>query len=125
MIPMLRHFIDGQAVAASSGLTLDVTSPVTESVIATMAAGTREDVDRAVQAARAQLDGGIWSRMSGTERGRLIGKLADLCERDAAQLLLEDRAGAGRRLHPGAEAGRGDAAVRVASCGAVQGSRVP
>lgn len=98
MIPMLRHFIDGQAVAASSGLTLDVTSPVTESVIATMAAGTREDVDRAVQAARAQLDGGIWSRMSGTERGRLIGKLADLCERDAAQLGQYDAQSIGRPL---------------------------
>ncbi|TAM13079.1 MAG: aldehyde dehydrogenase family protein [Nevskiaceae bacterium] len=60
-----------------------IENPATEEVIATAALGTAEDVDAAVSAARAQFDGGSWSRLSGAERGLLISRLADLVERDA------------------------------------------
>lgn len=78
----LSHFIAGMEVAGSGG-TLEVVSPVDESVIATSALGTAEDVDAAVKAARAQFDGGEWRQLTGTQRGVLINKLADLVERDA------------------------------------------
>jgi len=42
--------------------------------------GDREDIERAVQAARAAFDTGPWSRITASERGRLIWKLADLME---------------------------------------------
>jgi aldehyde dehydrogenase (NAD+) len=45
-------------------------------VFASIAAGNAVDVDRAVKAARAAVDGGAWSRLSATDRGRLLSKLS-------------------------------------------------
>jgi aldehyde dehydrogenase (NAD+) len=61
---------------ASSGGTMDVVNPATEEVIATVAAGDKRDVDAAVDAARAALNG-PWGKMSARERGRLVSRLAD------------------------------------------------
>jgi acyl-CoA reductase-like NAD-dependent aldehyde dehydrogenase len=79
----LQHYINGRSVPASDGATLEVHNPATEKVIATSARGTAADVDQAVKAARAQLDGGAWGKMPGVERGILINRLADLVERDS------------------------------------------
>src|SRR6202008_4018133 len=54
--------------------------PSTGEILARIAEGDREDIDRAVKAARAAFDSGPWSRMTASERGRLIWKLADLIE---------------------------------------------
>jgi phenylacetaldehyde dehydrogenase len=81
-VQKLQHFINGQDCPASDGATLDVVSPATETVIATSARGTAADVDVAVKAARAQIDGGAWSTFSGAERGVLLNRLTDLVERD-------------------------------------------
>jgi aldehyde dehydrogenase (NAD+) len=61
---------------ASGGRTMDVVNPATEEVIAAVAAADRSDVDAAVAAARAALDG-PWGKMSARERGRLVSRLAD------------------------------------------------
>src|SRR6202008_1716751 len=55
--------------------------PSTGEILARIAEGDREDIDRAVKAARAAFDSGPWSRMTASERGRLIWKLADLIEK--------------------------------------------
>ena len=47
-------------------------------------------------AARAQLEGGGWSRLDGAQRARLLSKLADLVERDAALLADMDANAIGR-----------------------------
>ena len=60
---------------SSSGETMDVVNPATEEVIATVASADRSDVDAAVAAARAALDG-PWGKMSARERGRLVSRLA-------------------------------------------------
>jgi len=77
-----RHpmWIDGRAVDAASGATFPTYDPATGEVIAQVAAGDREDVDRAVAAARRAFESGPWSRMTPSARGRLIWKLADLLE---------------------------------------------
>ncbi len=98
MTQALLHFIDGQLAAASDGRTLDLVNPVTEQVYATSSAGTAADVDRAVGAARAQLDGGAWSRLTGSQRGKLLQRLADLVERDADRIAAMDTHAIGRRL---------------------------
>ena len=95
-IAALELFIGGRFVPASDGGTLDVVSPVTEEVIATSASGTAADVDTAVKAARAQLDGGEWRRMSGSQRGLLIHRLADLVARDAELIADMDASCIGR-----------------------------
>ncbi len=61
---------------ASGGKTMDVVNPATEEVIASVASATKEDVDAAVAAARAALNG-PWGKMSARERGRLVSRLAD------------------------------------------------
>jgi len=61
---------------AAGGKTMDVVNPATEEVIATVASADTSDVDEAVKAARAALNG-PWGKMSARERGRLVSKLAD------------------------------------------------
>jgi len=81
--------IDGKWVEAASGKTLTTYDPATEEPLAEVPAGDKEDVDRAVRAARRAFEGGPWRRMTPSERGRAIWKLADLIEQhteDFAQL---------------------------------------
>ena len=75
--PML---IDGKWVEAVSGKTFPTYNPATGEVLARVAEGDHEDIDRAVKAARSAFETGPWSRMSPSERGRLIWKLAALLE---------------------------------------------
>jgi aldehyde dehydrogenase (NAD+) len=77
-----KMLIDGKWVEAASGKTFPTYNPATGEVLARVAQGDREDIDRAVRAARAAFETGPWSRMSPSERGRLIWKLADLLEKN-------------------------------------------
>ena len=91
-----QHFIQGRSRDASDGATMDLISPITERVHARAARGTAADIDAAVAAARAQLDGGAWSTMPGSQRAILINKLADLVERDADKIADMDASCIGR-----------------------------
>ncbi len=69
-------FINNEWRAADSGATIDVVNPATEEVIATVASAGQSDLDRAVQAARAALDG-PWGSLSARERGRLVWNIGE------------------------------------------------
>jgi phenylacetaldehyde dehydrogenase len=71
-------FIDGQFVDAASGRTFETPNPATGETLATVAEGDAEDIDRAVRAARRAFDDGPWSRMTPSERGRIIWRIGDL-----------------------------------------------
>src|SRR3954467_3440103 len=71
--------IDGKWSDAASGKTFDTYNPATGEVLARVAEGDRTDIDRAVKAARKAFEG-PWGRMTSSERGKLIWKLADLLE---------------------------------------------
>jgi phenylacetaldehyde dehydrogenase len=75
-----RMLIDGKWVAAASGKTFQTYDPATEEPLAEVPAGEKEDVDRAVRAARQAFETGPWRRMTPSERGRAMWKLADLIE---------------------------------------------
>lgn len=75
-----RLWIDGQWVAGQGGGTLIVENPATGEALAEVAAATREDVDRAVQAARTAFYDGRWSRKTPSQRSLALWKLADLME---------------------------------------------
>src|SRR6476646_10067911 len=75
-IEQKKLLINNERRDASGGKTMDVVNPATEEVIATVASATKDDVDAAVQAARAALNG-PWGKMSARERGRLVSRLAD------------------------------------------------
>jgi phenylacetaldehyde dehydrogenase len=80
-----KMFINNQWVEAASGKTFPVYNPATGEVLAKVAEGDREDIDRAVKAARKAFDGGAWPNMTASERGRLIWKLGDLLEQHAEE----------------------------------------
>src|SRR6202021_1122704 len=75
-----KMFIDGKWVAAASGKTFPVYNPATGEVLAQVAEGDREDINRAVKAARSAFETGPWSKLTPSQRARLIYKLADLLE---------------------------------------------
>lgn len=81
-----KMFIGGAWVAGSDGETCDVIEPATEGLITRIPVGTTADLDRAVQAARAQFDGGEWRRLKPLERERMLHRLADLIEANAIEL---------------------------------------
>ena len=71
---------------AASGKTIPVVSPSDGKAFAEIAAGEAADVDAAVKAARAAFDGGSWSKLTATERGRLLMKLGELISANAEAL---------------------------------------
>jgi phenylacetaldehyde dehydrogenase len=71
-------FINGHWVDAASGRTFETPNPATGETLAHIAEGDAEDINRAVRAARAAFDSGPWSRMTPSERGRIIWRIGDL-----------------------------------------------
>jgi aldehyde dehydrogenase (NAD+) len=77
-----RLLIDGQWLEGSKRF--DTVNPATGEVLTQVAEASREDVDRAVAAARKASDdrNGPWRKMSASDRGKLIWRLADLIEKN-------------------------------------------
>ena len=75
-----KMLIDGKWVNAASGRTFPTYNPATGEVLAQIAEGDQQDIDAAVKAARKAFDSGPWPRMTASERGKLVWKLADLLE---------------------------------------------
>jgi phenylacetaldehyde dehydrogenase len=71
-------FINGQWADAAAGRTFDTPDPATGETLAHVAEGDAEDINRAVRAARKAFDEGPWSRMTTSERGRIIWRIGDL-----------------------------------------------
>ena len=80
-----RLIIDGKAVDAASGATFTTVNPATEEPITTVAEAGPEDVDRAVKAANAALNG-AWAKMKPIDRSRVLWKLGDLVLEHADEL---------------------------------------
>lgn len=78
-----KMFIGGQFVEAVSNKTFPTYNPANNQILAYVAEGEKEDIDRAVACARDAFEAGPWQRMLPAERARLIYTLADLIERDA------------------------------------------
>ncbi|WP_205800137.1 aldehyde dehydrogenase family protein [Microvirga terricola] len=90
-VTLHKNLIGGRDVPASDGAVLDVLSPADGQLFARIPSGTAEDIDAAVKAARAAFEG-AWSKLTATERGRLLIKLAAAVEADADHLAaLESR----------------------------------
>ena len=76
-----KILINGKWVEAASGKTFPTYNPATGDVLSRVAEGDKEDIDRAVKAARAAFETGPWSKITPSERGRMIWKLGDLIEK--------------------------------------------
>ena len=92
----LGHFIDGVGVAGASGEAFDNTTPIDNSAINSVAAGSAEDVDRAVLSARAAFPG--WRDTTGTRRRGLLHTIADAIEARAEEIALVESCDTGQPL---------------------------
>ena len=93
-----KMLIGGKWVNAASGKTFPTYNPATGEVLAHVAEGDRADVNLAVEAARRAFDSGPWPRMTASERGRLIWKLADLLEANTEEFALLESLDNGKPL---------------------------
>src|ERR1700681_1630989 len=75
-----KMLIGGRWVDAASGKTFATLDPSTGEVLAQVAEGDKQDIDRAVRAARAAFDTGPWRKMTVSERGRIIWNIGNLIE---------------------------------------------
>src|SRR5215475_5001917 len=93
--PLARHayadgsfkkmLIDGKSVEAVSGKHFESRNPATGELLATVAEGDAEDINRAVAAARKAFEG-PWRKFKPYERQALLLKLADLVEKNFEEL---------------------------------------
>ena len=84
-----KLLIDGKWVDAASGKTFETRNPATGELLARVAEGDAEDINRAVAAARRAFNG-PWSRMKPNERQLLLLKLADIIDKNIEELALLD-----------------------------------
>jgi betaine-aldehyde dehydrogenase len=78
--------IDGKFVAAAAGGTREIFDPASGELVGVVPEATREDVKKAILAARAAFDGGPWRKTSALERGKLLLKAGDLIRAEAKEL---------------------------------------
>jgi betaine-aldehyde dehydrogenase len=81
-----KLWIDGKWEDTKGGSVMSIEDPTTGKEIAEVIDASREDVDRAVQAAKRAFYDGRWSKKSPGERSKIIWKLADLLEANAELL---------------------------------------
>jgi acyl-CoA reductase-like NAD-dependent aldehyde dehydrogenase len=75
-----KLFIGGKWVEAASGKTFDTIDPSTGEVLAKVAEGGAEDIDRAVAAARKAHESGVWRDLPPAERAKALWRIGDLIE---------------------------------------------
>src|SRR6202158_2602725 len=80
-----KLLIDGKWVEAASGKVFPVYNPATGEILAQVAEGEKEDIDRAVRAGRRAFDSGPWRTMTPSKRGRSIWRVAELLEQHSEE----------------------------------------
>ena len=99
-VPLRRYrmLIGGEWVDARSGATFETVDPFTGRAWAEIPRAGPEDVDAAVGAARAAFDDGPWPRATGTERARLLRRLADLIAESAERIAIVETTDNGKLI---------------------------
>jgi aldehyde dehydrogenase (NAD+) len=91
-------FIGGKWLDSVSGNTFPAINPATGGTICQVAEGDKADIDLAVKAARKALDSGPWKTMDAVDRGLLMFKLADLIEKESAELAALESLNCGKTI---------------------------
>ena len=99
-LPLHTNVIGGKSVGASDGATMEVICPSDGRAFARLPRSTAGDIDAAVKAARAAFEG-PWGKLTATERGRLLVKLAHAIEDNAAELAALESRDNGKPLRQG------------------------
>ncbi|HYB34274.1 MAG TPA: aldehyde dehydrogenase family protein, partial [Steroidobacteraceae bacterium] len=83
-----QAFIDGRYLDAASGATFDCINPATGKLLARVAAGDAEDINRAVISARAAFRKGNWAQLAPAKRKKTLLRFADLIREHTEELAL-------------------------------------
>jgi 4-guanidinobutyraldehyde dehydrogenase/NAD-dependent aldehyde dehydrogenase len=93
-----QAFIDGRYVDAASGATFDCVNPATGKLLARVAAGDTEDINRAVNSARAAFRKGSWAQLAPAKRKKVLLRLADLIREHGDELALLETLDVGKPI---------------------------
>jgi gamma-glutamyl-gamma-aminobutyraldehyde dehydrogenase len=85
-----RHFIDGKYVDSSKKGRFTVTNPATGAALCEVSAGTKEDIDLAVAAAKKAFYARVWSRKAPRDRMAVMTSFARLIEENTERFSLFD-----------------------------------
>src|SRR5580700_9320542 len=83
-----QAFIDGRYCDAASGATFDSINPATGKLLARVASGDAEDIDRAVKAARTAFGKGAWAQFHPAKRKKILLRFAELIVKHGDELAL-------------------------------------
>jgi 4-guanidinobutyraldehyde dehydrogenase/NAD-dependent aldehyde dehydrogenase len=83
-----KAFINGNYADAASGQTFDSINPGTGKLLARVASGDAEDINRAVSAARAAFRKGVWSNLAPNKRQTILKRFANLIREHGEELAL-------------------------------------
>jgi len=83
-----QAFIDGRYLDAAAGATFDSINPATGKLLARVAAGDEEDINRAVGAARAAFRKGSWADLAPAKRKKILLRFAEVILRHTEELAL-------------------------------------
>ncbi|MCE2712251.1 MAG: aldehyde dehydrogenase family protein [Cryomorphaceae bacterium] len=89
-------FIDGKWVKPSSGKYFVTINPANETVLSNVAHGNRQDIDKAVAAAKKAYKG--WSNLSGSERGKYLYRIARLIQERSREFAVIETLDAGKTI---------------------------
>lgn len=92
-------FINGEFVDSSSVKTFESYNPATGEVLCEVSAAQKEDIDKAVKAAKDAFENGPWSSMDASKRGELMTKLADLIEANKQEIAEIDSLDNGKPIN--------------------------
>jgi acyl-CoA reductase-like NAD-dependent aldehyde dehydrogenase len=96
--PESRLYINGKFVDAASGKTFDDISARDQSVIAKVAAGDTEDINRAVASGLKAFEAGTWSEMNPRDKKAIMLKWADLIREHQEELALLETLDVGKPI---------------------------
>ena len=93
-----KMYIDGEWVNSSQGNFLDVKNPATGENIAKVPSASKDDVNKAIDAAGRSFQSGVWSRLSPGERSSILLKVADILESRTEEFVKIETLNAGKSI---------------------------
>ena len=94
-----QAFIDGRYLDAASGATFDCVNPASGKLLARVAAGDTEDIDRAVISARAAFRKGSWADLAPAKRKKVLLRFAEVIRERAEELALLETLDMGKPIN--------------------------
>lgn len=91
-------FIDGNFVDSASGKTFESINPRDNTVVANVAEGDKQDIDRAVAAARKSFNNGVWSEMAPLDRKNIMLRWVQLMRENIYELALLETMDVGKPI---------------------------